>query len=52
MNHQIIFPSTEWKWGRITVQVALRRGTNTIEFYGGYPSREDYALDIAEILVF
>jgi len=47
----VSFPSTNWNWGTKTVQISLRQGTNTIEFYGGYPTSNDWAPDIAEITV-
>ena len=52
MAQNISFPSTNWNWGTRTVQVSLRQGTNTIEFYGGVPTRNDWAPDIAEIKVY
>ena len=45
----VSFPSTGWNWGTKDVQVQLRQGINTIEFYGGYQT--EYAPDIAEITV-
>jgi len=48
----IMFDRTGWSsWGTKTVQVSLKQGTNTILFYGGYPTNNDYAPDIAEITV-
>ena len=47
----VSFPSTNWNWGTKEVQVQLRQGANTIEFYGGYPKQTDYAPDIAEITI-
>jgi len=47
----ISFSSTNWAWGTKTVQVSLQQGTNTIEFYGGYPTSNDWSPDIAEITV-
>ena len=47
----ISFPSTNWNWGTKDVQVSLRQGANTIEFYGGYPTSNDWAPDIAEVTI-
>ena len=49
VTQNISFASTNWNWGTKEVQVQLRQGTNTIEFYGGYQT--EYAPDIAEITV-
>ena len=45
----VIFSSTNWNWGTRDVQIQLRQGQNTIEFYGGFQT--EYAPDIAEITI-
>jgi len=48
----ISFDRTGWSsWGTKTIQMSLRQGTNTIAFYGGYPTTNDYAPDVADITV-
>jgi len=49
VTQNIDFSSTNWNWGTKDVQIQLRQGQNTIEFYGGY--RTNYAPDISEITV-
>jgi hypothetical protein len=48
-QQNVNFPTTNWNWGTKDVQVQLRQGANSIEFYGGYQTQ--YAPDIAEITV-
>ena len=49
ITQNISFTSTNWNWGTKDVQVQLRQGANTIEFYGGYQT--DWAPDVAEITI-
>jgi len=49
-TQNIIFDRTGWGvWRTKEVQVQLRQGANTIEFYGGYQT--EWAPDIAEITI-